>query len=128
MDNLLHQLTALLDVVPENIIAVSVYVVGAILVLLCWYSMTKPYPQFCAISTWIAFAFLVTPNISDGSNAAIAPAVFGLLFGILTHEHNLIWVNLANILFVIGLGGVVGFFWLKFLQHRPKPAKKTAPL
>lgn len=124
----LHHVTTLLDALPENIVAVSVYVVGAILVLLLWYLMTKPYPRFCALSTWIVFAFIVTPNISEGSNAALAPAVFGLMFGILTHEHNLIWVNLGTILFVVGLGGVVGFLWLKFLQYKLRQPKSTTPL
>ncbi|WP_111892659.1 hypothetical protein [Acinetobacter sp. MB5] len=126
--SVLHQFTTLLDAVPENIVAISVYVIGAILVLLLWYFMTKPYPKFCAISTWIVFAFMVTPNISEGTNAGIAPAIFGVLFGILTHEKNLIWVNLGTILFVVGLGGIVGFFWLKFLQNKSRQAKNTAPL
>ncbi|ENV46711.1 hypothetical protein [Acinetobacter brisouii] len=126
--SIVHQTMASLTVIPENIIAVSVYVAGAILVLLLWYLMTRPYPKFCAMSTWIVFAFMVTPSISDGSNAAIAPAVFGLMFGIVTHDHNLMWVNLATILFVIGLGSVVGFFWLKFLQYKSQQTKNTAPL
>lgn len=126
--SIVHQTMASLTVIPENIIAVSVYVAGAILVLLLWYLMTRPYPKFCAMSTWIVFAFMVTTSISDGSNAAIAPAVFGLMFGIVTHDHNLMWVNLATILFVIGLGSVVGFFWLKFLQYKSQQTKNTAPL
>lgn len=123
-----HQFTSLLDAIPETIIAVSVYVVGAILVLFLWYLMTKSYPKFCALSTWIIFAFIVTPNISEGSNASLAPAVFGLMFGILTHEHHLIWVNLSTIVFVVGVGGVAGFFWLKFLQYKLQQRKDSRSL
>ncbi|MCF8998695.1 hypothetical protein JK152_00400 [Acinetobacter nectaris] len=115
---ILHQVLSLLDVFPEEMIAISVYGIGAFLILLCWYLITKPYSRFCSISTLILFAFFFTPTVSEGTNALLSPAIFGLLFGVVTKDQALMWVNLASILFVIGLGFIVGFFLLKFLEKR----------
>ncbi|MEB3766325.1 hypothetical protein [Acinetobacter sp. MD2] len=124
-----HNIGSVLDVVPEATLAVSVYVIGAVLVLWAWYSMTKPYPRFCFVSTLLAFACIATPTVSDGHNASLAPAIFGLLFGILTHDKQLIELNLGSILFVIGLGCVVGFCWSKWKSRQVKViTKKSAPL
>lgn len=114
----LHQLFSVLDGFPEGMIAISVYCIGSILVLFCWYFITKPYSKFCAVSSLVLFALLATPTVSEGSNAAIAPAILGLLFGILTKEHSLIWFNAASICFVIGLGLLCGFFLMKFSRSR----------
>ncbi|WP_419761472.1 hypothetical protein [Acinetobacter nectaris] len=115
---ILHQVLSLLDVFPEEMIAISVYGIGAFLILLCWYLITKPYSRFCSISTLILFAFFFTPTVSEGTNALLSPAIFGLLFGVVTKDQALMWINLASILFVIGLGFIVGFFLLKFLEKR----------
>lgn len=114
----LHKLLSLLDEFPEGAIAISVYCGGAFIVLLCWYLITKPYSKFCAVSSLVLFALLVTPTVSEGNNAALSPAILGLLFGILTKEHSLIWFNAAAIVFVFGLGLLCGFFIIKFLKAR----------
>ncbi|GAB3046263.1 hypothetical protein GCM10027155_09600 [Acinetobacter apis] len=123
-DGVLHQLLSLLDAFPEGMIAITVYCVGVFLVLLSWYLITKPYSAFCTITTLILFACLVTPTVSEGSNALLSPAICGLLFGILTQDHNLIFLNAAAILYVIGLGLLAGYFWLKFLEQKHNTSSK----
>ncbi|MEB3752945.1 hypothetical protein [Acinetobacter sp. MD2(2019)] len=118
---------SVLDNFREDTLAVSVYVIGATIVLLAWYFMTKPYPKFCFVSTLIAFACIVTPTVSEGTNASLAPAIFGLLFGVLTHDKQLIQLNLGSILFVIGLGCVVGFCWSKW-NKRASVTRNSTPL
>lgn len=109
----------LFDTIPEDSIAITVYVGGTILALLCWYSIAKRLPKPLGGITWvILFACLATPTVSEGQNAELAPAIIGLLFGILTKEQPLIWSNLGLILFVAGMGFLVGFFWTKFKDSR----------
>ncbi|MFX2166423.1 hypothetical protein V6366_14795, partial [Acinetobacter baumannii] len=50
--------------------------------------------------------------------ASVAPAIFGLLFGVLTKDSPLIWSNLSLILFVIGLGLVIGYCWSKYITNK----------
>lgn len=114
----LHQLLSVLDQFPEGAIAISVYCGGAFIVLLSWYFITKPYSKFCAVSSLVLFALLVTPTVSEGNNAGLSPAIFGLLFGVVTKDHSLIWFNAAAIVFVIGLGLLSGFCIMKFLRAR----------
>jgi hypothetical protein len=52
------------------------------------------------------------------SKSSIAPAIFGLLFGVLTKESALIWSNLSLILFVMGWGLLIGF--LVKIWHKTK--------
>ena len=120
-----------LDSIPETAIAVSVYLLGSAIILWCWYEIAKRLPNPLGGITWIVlFAILLTPTVSEGSNAALAPAIFGLLFGVLTKEMPLVWSNLSAILFVIGLGLLVGYFWSKYRykQTTHKAKKNTSPL
>lgn len=130
---------ALLDSIPEDSIAITVYVLGVLIILWCWYGIAKRLPSPIGGITWImVFAIIATPTISEGPNSAIAPAVFGLMFGILTKDSPLIWANSALIAFVMGLGLIVGYFWAKFKSNKktighhnvPKTtlAKNTSPL
>lgn len=125
---ILQQFLSVLDIFPEDTLAISVYVIGAIVVLLAWYSMTKSYPKFCFVSTLIAFACIATPTVSEGTNASVAPAIFGLLFGVLTHDKQLIEMNLGSILFVMGLGCVMGFCWSKWKGYQSLSHKRNMPL
>ncbi|MBJ9721574.1 hypothetical protein I5515_07120 [Acinetobacter calcoaceticus] len=112
---IMNQLFSFLDVIPEDAIALTAYGIGAIIALWCWWRLMRRLPTtFGAISWLIAFAVLVTPTVSEGPNASVAPAIFGLLFGVLTKDSPLIWSNLSLILFVVGLGLVVGYFWSKY--------------
>lgn len=105
----------LFDGIPENTIAITVYVGGTIIALLCWYSIAKRLPSPLGGITWIIlFACLATPTISEGENAELAPAIIGVIFGILTKEQTLIWSNLTSILLVASIGFLVGFCWSKY--------------
>lgn len=120
--------TGILDTIPEDSIAVTVYLMGSVILLWCWYAIVKRLPQPLGSISWIVlFAILLTPTVSDGNNAAIAPAIFGLLFGIVTKQTLLIWLNLSAILFVIGLGLLLGYYWSKYTATR-KAIKKIPPL
>ncbi|MHA3892760.1 hypothetical protein [Acinetobacter sp. GXMZU3951] len=127
MDSLL----SILDSIPEDTIAVSVYLIGSIIILWCWYAIAKRLPKpFGGISWVIIFAVMLTPTVSEGTNASIAPAFFGLMFGVLTKEHSLIWFNLSAILCVLGLGLIVGYCWSKYADKRQTHIvnKKSSPL
>lgn len=117
---------SVLDSVPEDSIAISVYVLGTLIILWCWYSISKRLPAPIGGITWIVvFAILATPTISEGPNSALAPAIFGLLFGVLTKDSPLIWSNFSLISFVIGIGLIVGFFWSKYRNHTDLSSKET---
>lgn len=104
---------------PDENVAVFVYIFGTMIALWAWYGVVKRFPQPLGAVLWIVvFACLATPTVSEGSNASLAPAIFGLLFGILTKEQTLIWSNASSILLVIGLAMLVGFFWSKYQQQK----------
>ncbi|MFT4022055.1 MAG: hypothetical protein QM666_11120 [Acinetobacter sp.] len=123
-----QQFLSLLDDFPEDIIAISVYIIGALVVMISWYFITRAHPRFCAFTSLILFAGIATPTVSEGTNASISPAIFGLLFGVLTHEDALIWINLGLILFVIGIGCLVGFLWSKFFSQKRQKVHQQPPL
>lgn len=116
--SILNQLLSYLEIFPEGTVAIGTYVLGVLVILTAWYFMTKPYPKICAVSTLVLFAIMATPTVSEGTNAAIAPAICAVLFGTLTHDYQLVFINLASMLFVIGLGLLVGFCWIKFISNR----------
>lgn len=127
----MNSLWAVLDSIPEDSIAITVYLVGTLIILASWYSIAKRLPKpIGGISWMIVFAVLATPTVSEGTNASVAPAIFGLLFGLLTKDQPLVWTNLSLILFVIGIGFVIGFFWSKFSSNKGHATlnKKSSPL
>lgn len=116
---ILNQLLSSLDAIPEEIIALTAYGIGAIIALWCWWRLMRRLPTTLGAISWlVVFAILVTPTVSEGSNASVAPAIFGLLFGVLTKDSPLIWSNLSLILFVIGLGLVIGYCWSKYITNK----------
>lgn len=122
-------LLSVLDTVPEDSIAVTVYIVGALIILWCWYSITRRMPKPIGGILWIIlFALVASPTISEGPNSDIAPATFGLLFGILTKDSMLIWSNLSIIAFVMGVGLILGYLWSKFNMNQQKRRKNVSPL
>ncbi len=122
------KILALLDTVPEDNIAITVYVLGSLIILWCWYGICKRLPATLGGITWIlVFAIIATPTISEGPNSAIAPAIFGLLFGILTKDTPLIWSNTALIAFVAGAGLILGYCWNKYKANKPS-VTKTSPV
>lgn len=127
MDSLL----SMLDAIPEETIAVTVYLLGSILVLACWYGIAIRLPKLLGGLSWIVvFAILLTPTASDGNNASVAPAFFGVVFGVLTKDTPLLLVNASLILFVIGIGSVIGYLWTKYTSNKAnmKLTKKNSPL
>ena len=122
---------AVLDSIPDESIAFAVYLLGSLIALGCWYGVTKRMPKTMGGFLWLlAFAVLLTPTVSEGSNASVAPAIFGLLFGILTKEYELVWINASLILFVIGIGSVIGYCWSTYASSKTGfgSNKKSSPL
>ena len=120
-----------LDSIPEESIAIAVYLIGSIIALLCWYGVTKRLPKPAGGFLWIlVFAILLTPTVSEGPNASLAPAIFGLIFGVLTKEQELVWINASLILFVIGIASLIGYCWSSYVTNKAKidVNKKTSPL
>jgi len=114
---------AVLDSIPEQSIAVAVYLLGSLIALWCWYGVTKRLPKPMGGFLWIvAFAILLTPTVSEGANASIAPAIFGLL--------SLVWINASLILFVIGIGSVIGYCWSTYVSNKSniRVHEKSSPL
>ena len=117
---------SLFDTIPEDTLAITVYVGGTIIALLCWYNIARRLPSPLGGITWIIlFACLATPTISEGQNAELAPAIIGLIFGVFTKEQHLIWSNLGSILFVAGIGFLVGYFWTKYKDSRTQLTTNT---
>ncbi|HAB43593.1 MAG TPA: hypothetical protein DCE70_08685 [Acinetobacter sp.] len=122
---------AVLDSIPDQSIAFAVYLLGSLIALGCWYGVTKRMPKTMGGFLWLlAFAVLLTPTVSEGSNASVSPAIFGLLFGILTKEYELVWINASLILFVIGVGSVIGYCWSTYASSKTGfgSNKKSSPL
>ncbi|AUX89387.1 MULTISPECIES: hypothetical protein [unclassified Acinetobacter] len=122
---------AVLYSIPDQSIAFAVYLLGSLIALGCWYGVTKRMPKTMGGFLWLlAFAVLLTPTVSEGSNASVAPAIFGLLFGILTKEYELVWINASLILFVIGVGSVIGYCWSTYASSKTGfgSNKKSSPL
>ncbi|MDO4222414.1 MAG: hypothetical protein Q4D05_00070 [Acinetobacter sp.] len=110
-----------LEIVPEYFVAIVVYLCGAIFMLWGWSRISRSFPRMLRLTVGIVFfAILFTPTISEGANAALAPATFALLFGILTQEMPLVWANLASILFVIALSAIVIFCWNYYIEQQNK--------
>ncbi|MND46268.1 hypothetical protein D3C80_371410 [compost metagenome] len=127
----MNSFLALLDSIPEDSIAITVYLLGSVIMLWSWYAIAKRLPKpFGGITWMIGFAILLTPTVSEGNNASIAPAFFGLLFGILTKENALVWSNASLILFVVGIGLVVGYLWSQYTAKKAKFVvnKNSSPL
>ncbi|OTG96081.1 hypothetical protein [Acinetobacter sp. ANC 4973] len=127
----MNSFLALLDSIPEDSIAITVYLLGSVIMLWSWYAIAKRLPKPFGGITWImGFAILLTPTVSEGNNASIAPAIFGLLFGVLTKENALVWSNASLILFVVGLGLVVGYLWSQYTAKKAKFVvnKNSSPL
>ena len=125
---------SILDSIPEDSIAITVYVLGTLIILWCWYAIAKRMPSPLGGITWIViFAILATPTISEGPNSGIAPAAFGFLFGVLTKDSPLIWSNLSLIAFVMAIGLIAGYFWSKYRANKVsvqahKTVKTSSPL
>lgn len=113
---------AFLDNIPEYNLAITIYLGGSVLALWLWYLIAKSLPRTLGGMTWIIlFACLLSPTLTEGANAKIAPAIVGLMFGILTDEKNLIWANLIPILCVAALGFFLGYLWIKYQENRLNP-------
>lgn len=127
----MNDLLSILDPIPEDIIAITVYLGGSFIILWCWYLIAQRLPKLLGGISWvIVFAILLTPTVSEGPNSELAPATFGLVFGILTKNQSLIWLNASLITFVIGIGLIIGYFWSKYLtlKNNTSASPKLPPL
>lgn len=110
---------SLFDFIPEYTLAVSVYLLGSLFLLWGWHRIAQHLPRTFGLTVGVfLFAILLTPTISEGPNAALAPAIFGLLFGLLTKEMPLIWINLSSIILVMGLGFLLLYCWSYYIKDR----------
>ena len=49
-----------LDAIPEDLIAITVYLGGSAIILWCWYEIAKRLPKLLGAMTWIlGFAILL---------------------------------------------------------------------
>ncbi len=113
---------SLFEGVPEYPLAVTVYVGGSVLALLIWLRVVRLLPHPVGAMSWVVmFAVLLTPTITEGDNAQLAPAVIGLIFGVITKDHSLVLKSALPILLVIGLGFVLGFLYER-LRRIPSQA------
>ena len=81
----MNGVVTVLDSIPESSIAITVYLGGALIALLCWYGLMKRVPKpFGAIGWLLVFAILLTPTVSAGTNASIAPGGYGNFYA--THS------------------------------------------
>ncbi len=105
--------------VAEYWLAVTVYVLGSILALWLWHKVVRPLPRPLGGMSWMmVFAILMSPTVTDGPNGQIAPAVIGLLFGVISKNKELILSSLLPMLLVLGCGFIVGFVIQRIrLQH-----------
>ena len=103
---------SLFEGVPEYPLAVAVYVGGSVLALLIWLRVMRMLPHPVGAMSWVAvFAILFAPTVTEGDNAQLAPAVIGLMFGVITKDQSLMLKSALPILFMIGLGFVLGFLY-----------------
>ncbi len=99
-----------MDSGSEYWLAVIVYIFGSIVALWLWRQVVRPLPHPLGGIIWlILFSILFAPTVTEGDNGQVAPAVFGLLFGVISNNKELIMSSLLPILLVLGLGSLVGF-------------------
>ncbi|MEC7118859.1 MAG: hypothetical protein VXW65_03015 [Pseudomonadota bacterium] len=104
--------TSLFEGVPEYPLAVSVYVGGSVLALLLWLRVVRALPRPIGGMSWvILFAILFAPTVTEGANAQLAPAAIGLIFAVITKDHVLMLQSALPILFLIGIGFLLGFLY-----------------
>jgi len=108
-----------MDSASEYWLAVFVYLAGSGIALWLWRQVMRPLPHpFGGMGWMMVFALLLAPTVTEGENGQIAPAVIGLLFGIISHDKELILSSLLPILLVMGLGFLVGFLIQRLRQQR----------
>ncbi len=113
---------SLFEGVPEYPLAVSVYIGGSVLALLIWLRMVRMLPHPVGAMSWVVmFAVLFAPTVTEGENAQLAPAVIGLMFGVITKDQSLMLKSALPILLMIGLGFVLGFLYER-LRRVPSAA------
>lgn len=109
----------LFDGVPEYTLAISVYLGGTALVLWLWWTVARRLPRTIGGMSWIILlAILCTPTVTEGPNGQIAPAVIGLLFGLVVKDSVLFFSNLLPMLLVIAVGFLIGFL-VERMRRRP---------
>lgn len=113
--------TSLFAGVPEYPLAVSVYLGGSALALLLWVRVARALPRPLGGMSWVLLlAILLTPTVTPGINAQLAPAVVGLGLAVVSKQYDQIIPHLLPMLAVIGVGFLVGFL-LERLQVAAAP-------
>ena len=110
---------SLFDGIPEGVIAVSVYIGGTIIALWAWYNVVRVLPKVLAVTLWVMlFALLATPTVSEGDNAGLAPALIGLVFGVVTKDKTVMLYNMLSMLLVMGLGLLIAYCVNHYLRNQ----------
>lgn len=110
--------TGLFADVPEYPLAVTVYVGGSLLVLWLWSIVARAMPRTIGEMSWVLLlSILATPTVTEGPNGQIAPAVVGLMFGVITKDVPLILHSALPMLFVFGIGCLVCFVLERMHGH-----------
>ncbi len=92
--------------------AVTVYLTGSVIVLWLWLSIVRVLPRPLGGLSWLlVLTLLMTPTVTEGVNASLAPAVVGLLIGVFTKNPVLALYSLLPMLLVFGVGCLAGFIW-----------------
>lgn len=102
--------TQLFAAVPEYPLAVTVYLGGSALSLLLWTRVARALPSPVGGMSWVVLmAILLTPTLTAGPNAQLAPAVVGLALAIAAKQPGQAIAHLLPMLAVVGIGFLVGF-------------------
>jgi len=103
----------------EYWIAVLVYLGGSGIALWLWHEVVRPIPRPLAGMSWMMlFALLLSPTVTEGPNGQIAPAVIGLLFGMISKNKMMILSSLLPMFIVMAVGFLVGFL-VQRIRLRP---------
>ena len=72
-----NSLLSMLDSIPEDSIAVTVYGLGTLIILWCWTNIARRIPAPVGAISWIIVFAIWSPRLfPEGPNASIAPATF----------------------------------------------------
>lgn len=116
----------LIEPISEENLSLYTYVGASLLVLFCMYWLLKIFPKALRGALWLmSAAVLLTPGQAIGE-LGNAPAIIGVVHGLLMGEVALAAMAFLPILAMMIIGLVLGALW-QFLYAALKSHRKTAP-